>query len=79
MKRVLRWCSGLLLVGMAATFMTSWHNTNNEASTPPCATASLPPACSTPPSMVPGGNYAEALARYRTNQPTHWRHILIQH
>jgi hypothetical protein len=24
-----------------------------------------------------GGNHDEAVARFRSNQPTHWRHVMI--
>jgi hypothetical protein len=28
---------------------------------------------------APNDRYLEALFRYRTNQPTHWRHIMFAH
>jgi len=38
--------------------------------------ADPPPACWL---QTRGGNYVDAFFRYRTNQPTHWRYIMLQH
>jgi hypothetical protein len=38
--------------------------------------ADPPPGCWL---QTRGGNYVDAFFRYRTNQPTHWRYIMLQH
>jgi hypothetical protein len=72
----LRLCRGWLLI--AAGGLTAWlwgryftpRTDTREVSADP------PPACWL---QTPSGNYGEAFFRYRTNQPTHWRHVMLQH
>lgn len=76
MKRAIGWCSILLLAaGAAAT--AGWY-LQNHVETPPVS-VSRPPAPSASVTTDLSNNYLEALARYRNNQPSHWRHVLLQH
>jgi hypothetical protein len=74
MKRIIGGCCLLLII----TAVISYFFDHSPSPTSPAASKSAPTALAAP-AADHSGNYLEALARYRTNQPTHWRHVLLQH
>jgi hypothetical protein len=71
-KCLLLTAAGALLAWLGWT----WRNVSSSSSAPVVESA----ASSTVDMLhAPNDRYLEALFRYRTNQPTHWRHIMFAH
>lgn len=67
----------LLLVvagGLAAWLWTHWRVSPTSVSREEPATSVVSRGL-----QAPNDRYREALFRYRTNQPTHWRYLMLSH
>jgi hypothetical protein len=71
-KCLLLAAAGALLAWLGWT----WRNVSPSSAAPGVESAA---SSATDMLHPPNDRYLEALFRYRTNQPTHWRHIMFAH
>ena len=67
-----------VFVGAAVVFgLSVWSWCRADATAAHGAPATVEAACTADTTGEIGGNHDEMANRYRTNQPRHWRHVMI--